>query len=46
VKEQDLDQELANMMKIKMMDEDNINYLGLIKDAIGYRAVIRNIDVI
>jgi hypothetical protein len=46
VKEQDLDQELENMMKIKIMDEDNTNYLGLIKDAIRYRAVIRNIDVL
>jgi hypothetical protein len=45
VKEEDLDQELAIMMRNKMMDEDNIKYLALIKDAIGYREDIRNIDV-
>jgi hypothetical protein len=46
VKEEDLDQELAIMMRNKMMDEDNIKYLALIKDAIGYRENMRNIDVI
>jgi hypothetical protein len=46
VKEEDLDQELAIMMRNKIMDEDNIKYLALIKDAIGYRENIRNIDVI
>jgi hypothetical protein len=46
VKEGDLDQELAMMLRNKKMKEDDLKFFGLISDAIGYREDIKNIDVI
>ena len=46
VKEGDLDQELAIMMRSKKMNKDDLDFVGLIRDAIGYREDIRNIDVL
>ena len=46
VKEEDLDQELAMMLRNKKMNEDDLKFFGLIRDAIGYREDIKNIDVI
>ena len=45
VKEGDLDQQLAIMLRNKKMNEDDLKLLGLIRDAIGYREDIKNIDV-
>jgi hypothetical protein len=40
-----LDQELAIMMKNKKMNDDDQEYVGFIRNAIGHREEIRNIDV-
>ena len=45
VKEEDLDQELAIMMRSQKMNEDDLKLVSVIKNAIGYREDIRNIDV-
>jgi hypothetical protein len=45
VKEGDLDQELAIMMRSQKMNKDDLAFVGLIRDAIGHREDIRNIDV-
>jgi hypothetical protein len=45
VKEGDLDQELAIMMRNQKMNEDELEFVGLIRDAIGHREDIRKIEV-
>jgi hypothetical protein len=45
VKEEDLDQELAVMMRNKKMNEDDLKFVSLIRDAIGNREDIKTIDV-
>ena len=45
VKEGDLDQELAIMMRNQKMSEDDLGFVGLIRDAIGHREDIRKIEV-
>jgi hypothetical protein len=45
VKEGDLDQELAIMMRNQKMSEDDLGFVGLIRDAIGHRVDIRKIEV-
>jgi hypothetical protein len=44
-KEGDLDQELVIMLRNKKMNDDDLKFVGLIRDAIGYREDIKNIDV-
>jgi hypothetical protein len=45
VKEADLDQELAIMMRNQKLSEDDLGFVGLIRDAIGHREDIRKIEV-
>jgi hypothetical protein len=45
VKEEDLDQELAIMMRSQKMNEDDLKFVSVIKEAIEYREDIRNIAV-
>jgi len=45
VKQEDLDQELAIMMRNKKMNEDDLKFVGLIRDAIEHREGMRTIDV-
>jgi hypothetical protein len=45
VKEGDLDQELTIILRNKKMNEDDFKFVGLIRDAIGHREDIKNIDV-
>jgi hypothetical protein len=45
VKEEDLDQELAVMMRNKKMNEDDLKFVSLIRDAVGHREDIKSIDV-
>jgi hypothetical protein len=45
VKEGDLDQELTIMMRNQKMSEDDLEFVGLIRDAIGHREDIRKIEV-
>jgi hypothetical protein len=45
LKEGDLDQQLGIMLRNKKMNEDDLKLVGLIRDAIGYREDIKNIDV-
>ena len=45
VKEGDLDQELAIMMRNQKMSEDDLEFVGLIRHAIGHRDDIRKIEV-
>jgi hypothetical protein len=45
VKEEDLDQELAIMMRNQKMSEDDLEFVGLIRDAIAHRDDIRKIEV-
>jgi hypothetical protein len=41
----DLDQELENMMRNQKMSEDDLEFVGFIRDAIGYRDDIMKIEV-
>ena len=43
--EADLDKELEIMMRNKKMNEDELEFVGLIRDAIGHREDIRKIEV-
>jgi hypothetical protein len=45
VRESDLDQELAMFMRNQKMNEDELEFVGLIRDAIGHRKNIRHIEV-
>jgi hypothetical protein len=45
VKEEDLDQELAIMMRSQKMKKEDLDFVGHIRDSIGLREDIRNIDV-
>jgi hypothetical protein len=45
VAEADLDRELAIMMRNKKMNEDELGFVGLIREAIGHREYIRKIEV-
>jgi hypothetical protein len=45
MKEGDLDQELAKMMSNQKMNEDDIEFVGFIRDAIGHRDDIKKIEV-
>ena len=43
--EADLDKELEIMMRNKKMNEEELEFVGLIRDAIGHRDDIRKIEV-
>jgi hypothetical protein len=45
VVEADLDKELEIMMRNKKMNADELEFVGLIRDAIGHREDIRKIEV-
>jgi hypothetical protein len=45
VREGDLDHELTIMMRNRNMNEDDLEFVGLIRDAIGHRDDIKKIEV-
>jgi hypothetical protein len=45
VREGDLEHELTIMMRNRNMNEDNLKFVGLIRDAIGHRDDIKKIEV-
>ena len=45
IQEENLESELREMMKMPKLDKDELEYVGLIKDAIAYRIYIKNIQV-
>ena len=45
LEEENLETELRNMMKKQKKDKDELEYVGLIKDAIAYRVYIKNFEV-
>jgi hypothetical protein len=45
VREGDLDQELVIMMRNQQMNEDDLDFVSHIRDAIGHREDIRKIEV-
>jgi hypothetical protein len=45
VREGDLNKELAIMMRNQKMNQDELEFVGFIRNAIGYREDIRKIEV-
>jgi hypothetical protein len=45
VREKDLDNELKIMMRNRNMNKDDLEFVGLIRDAIGHRDDIKKIEV-